>query len=406
MQGPSLFTSSERVVLSVSELTGALKDTVESAFDDVWVEGELSNFTKARSGHCYFTLKDDDARIRCVMWKAYTQYVFFDPHDGMQVRVHGHASLYEPRGNLQLMTRSMRLAGEGALQQAFEALKRTLDAEGLFDPAHKQVLPTYPERIGIVTSGAGAALHDILSVLERRFPQVHVLVHPVAVQGMGAADDIAAAIETFNREQTCVDVLIVGRGGGSVEDLWAFNEEVVARAIYASDIPVVSAVGHETDHSIADLVADRRAATPSMAAELVVPDRREVAAAVEAHHAALYNSVHRILGDGRQRIHHLIHSYGFRRPADRLRRHRQELDSLVRRLDQGIRHTLTRERTGVDALRERLRLLDPSRPLQRGYARVERDGHLVRRASDVAPADRVTLIFHDGKRDARIEPES
>ncbi|HMB89444.1 MAG TPA: exodeoxyribonuclease VII large subunit, partial [Rhodothermales bacterium] len=264
-----------RTILSVSDLTRGLREVVETQFDNVWVEGELSNFRQYRSGHCYFTLKDDDAQLRCVMWKHFTQYVFFDPQDGMLVRLHGHASVYETRGELQLVTRSMQLAGEGALQKAFEELKQRLEAEGLFAPGHKQSLPPYPESIGIITSGDGAALHDILSVLSRRFPQVRVLVCPVHVQGMGAAEEIAEAITTFNSlppgDDFRPDVLIVGRGGGSAEDLWAFNEEVVARAMYDAEIPTISAVGHETDYSISDYVADVRAATPSMAAELVVP---------------------------------------------------------------------------------------------------------------------------------------
>ncbi|MFQ5568568.1 MAG: exodeoxyribonuclease VII large subunit [Rhodothermales bacterium] len=396
-----------QTIFTVSDLAGSLKEMVETHFDDVWVEGELSNFRQYRSGHAYFTLKDEDAQLRCVMWKGVARYVFFEPQDGMLVRIHGHASVYEPRGELQLVTRSMQLAGEGALQKAFEELKQRLSDEGLFAPEHKRPLPPYPETIGIITSGDGAALHDILSILRRRFPQVRVLVCPVHVQGLGASEEIAEAITTFNAlppgDPFRPDVLIVGRGGGSAEDLWAFNEERVARAIFAARIPVISAVGHETDYSISDFVADVRAATPSMAAELVVPHRRDVATLVRGLYAYLHDRTTELVVNHRQRILALTRSYSFHRPVEQLRREQQRLDALTARLHRSARHTLQRERQRLETTQHRLEILDPRRPLERGYARVEREETPIRNAADLHPGDRVTLHFLDGTRDARIE---
>ena len=407
-QGPSLFDATEPDVLSVRAFVGGLKALVEEAYRDVWVEGELSNFKRPASGHCYFTLKDADSQIRCAMWRHRAGGLFFTPRDGMQVRVKADASLYERRGDLQLIVHQMQPAGEGALQKAFEELKARLRDEGLFNAAHKKPLPPYPEALGVVTSGTGAALQDILSILNRRFPQVRVFVCPVRVQGAGAAQEIAEAIEAFNAvppgDALRVDALVVGRGGGSTEDLWAFNEEIVGRAIYASEIPIVSAVGHETDVSIADFVADVRAATPSMAAELVVPDRREVALAVQSFHGYLHEHVTRQITDGRHQLRHLTRSYGFNRPVDRLRQQQQRLDDLSGRLQERIDRRLADARRDVASARDRLHLLDPERPLQRGYVRVERDGHAIRRAEALQPGDAVVLRFTDGSVPARVEP--
>lgn len=398
-------------IYSISALTQDLCELVESRFDDLTVEGEISNWKRAASGHCYFTLKDEDAQIRCVMWRGYAQYVFFQPEDGMLVRARAKASVYERRGDLQLQIQSMELAGEGALQKAFEKLKRRLDGDGLFDDGHKQRLPAFPETIGIITSGTGAALHDVLSILKRRFPQVRVVVCPVQVQGMGAADAVAAAIERFNHlaadpaafDVPVPDVLIVGRGGGSAEDLWTFNEEIVARAIFASRLPIVSAVGHETDVSIADLVADVRAATPSMAAELVVPDRREVRAWLDEQVRCLEDAARTHLDLHRQRLDRLTSGYGFRRPAEEIRRQRERLQSLQGRLRRSTSHAVTLHRQRIEALERELHALDPERPLRRGYARIERDGAAVSRAAALSSDDSITLWFLDGKRRARIE---
>ena len=400
---------SDDPVLSVTELTRGLSDLVEAHYDDVWVEGELSDFTRAASGHCYFTLKDEDAQIRCVMWKHLTQYVYFEPEEGMQVRVNGHASVYERRGDLQIQAQAMRQAGKGAQQKAFEKLKQKLRKEGLFDAERKKDLPLFPETIGVVTSGQGAAVHDIRTGLERRFPPAAVVLCPVTVQGLDAPQAIADAIAAFNEVPPDApnrpDLLIVGRGGGSTEDLWAFNEEVVARAIAASELPVVSAVGHESDVTIADLVADERAATPSTAAELVVPDRRDVAERVRALHDRLRTQVTRRLQDARQHVDALLNSRAFHAPAHRLEQHRQHLDTLVDRLTRSGDRLVEQNRTRLDRLRDRLQAVDPEQPLRRGYVHLTRAGTPVQSVDSLDDGDRVRLHFRDGHRDAEVLPK-
>ena len=373
------------------------------------MEGELSDFTRAASGHCYFSLKDEDAQIRCVMWKHLTQYVYFEPEEGMQVRVNGHASVYERRGDLQIQAQAMRQAGKGAQQKAFEELKQTLQAEGLFAPERKQALPAFPDTIGVVTSGQGAAIHDIQSGLARRFPPAEVVLCPVKVQGLDAPRAVADAVAAFNDlpadDAQRPDLLIVGRGGGSTEDLWAFNEEVVARALDASNLPVVSAVGHESDVTIADLVADERAATPSAAAERVVPDRRDVADRVRALHDRLRSRVMGRLQDARQRVDALVASRAFHAPARRLEQHRQHLDALVDRLGRGGARAVDRARTRLAHLRDRLHALDPEQPLRRGYVHLTQDGTSVQSAESLQDGDRVRLHFQDGHRDAEVLPD-
>ena len=399
-------SASDNDVLSVTEITRGLSRLVEAKYDDVWVEGELSNFTRAASGHCYFTLKDDDAQIRCVMWKHLTQYVYFEPEEGMQVRVNGHASVYERRGDLQIMAQAMRQAGKGAQQKAYEELKRKLKAEGLFDADRKQSLPPVPETIGIVTSGEGAALQDLLSVLERRFPPASVVLCPVPVQGLDAPQAIADAIRAFNEVDAASDqhpdLLIVGRGGGSTEDLWAFNEEVVARGIAASALPVVSAVGHESDVTIADFVADERAATPSMAAEVVVPDRRDVAAHLRHLHDRLRSTVTRRVDTARRRIDALVSSRAFHAPIRRLEQHRQHLDRLADRLTRSGERLTDAARTRLERLADRLQAADPEQPLRRGYAYPTRDGSPVESADTLTAGDHLRLRFHDGTRAAEV----
>lgn len=402
-----MFNSEPESILSVAELTGQLKELVEHNLDEVWVLGELSNFRKYRSGHAYFTLKDEDAEIRGVMWRTYIRNLFFEPEDGMLVRVRGKASIYPKRGELQLVASSMQPSGQGSLQQAFEELKRRMAREGLFDAELKKRLPSYPESIGIITSGDGAALHDILSILKRRFPQVRVLVCPVLVQGFGASSQISEAIEAFNSlpegDEFRPDVLIVGRGGGSTEDLWAFNEEKVARAIFSSQIPVVSAVGHETDFSISDFVADVRAATPSMAAELVVPNRRDVELLIQGYCEVLKDFTEGQIRESRQHILALIRSYAFHQPVALVEQYQQRLDQLEDRLIKNVALRLNSHSQHLRYLSDRLTLLDPRRPLTQGYVRVQRDGKAVNHASKLIVGEKVNLEFIDGSRTARVE---
>ena len=395
----------QQQALSVSSFVRQAREHIEDAFHNFWVEGEISNFKRHSSGHCYFTLKDSDAQVRCVMWRGSANALYFSPADGMQVRLYGKASIYEKRGDLQLIAQAMRHAGEGALQKAFEELKLKLRSEGLFEASHKQPVPTFPQCIGIVTSATGAAIHDILSILERRFPLVEALIYPVQVQGMGASEAICEAIEAFNRmrqkEGRRIDVLIVGRGGGSLEDLWAFNEEAVARAIFASFIPIVSAVGHETDVTIADFVADYRAATPSMAAEIVTPDREELLAYLNGAQQRAMDAIHVSIDTYRQHITQLTQRHGFYRPLDRLVQYKQRIDDLSLGLDRSVTNYLTRRRESVDKLHRQLTLIDPMRPLKKGYAMVEQDGAVVRSAHAVLANRELTLQFHDGKQIVR-----
>ncbi|MDZ4702207.1 MAG: exodeoxyribonuclease VII large subunit [Rhodothermales bacterium] len=406
MAEPPRATAGRTPVWSVSDFIGQARRHIETAFGDLCIVGELSNFKRHTSGHCYFTLKDADAQVRCVMWQQQARAVYFQPQDGMFVQLYGRASVYEPRGDLQVVARALRLGGEGALQQAFNALKEKLAAEGLFDAGRKRPLPAFPRRVGIVTSGSGAALQDLLSILERRYPLLEVLVCPVQVQGIGAAETIVEAIAAFNSippdDPLRPDVLIVGRGGGSAEDLWAFNEEILARAIFSSDIPIVSAVGHETDFTIADYVADVRAATPSMAAEIVAPDQRELQAFLRGVEGRLADLLRQRIDEGRQRLRTLVNAYGFRQPVYLLDQHRQRIDELARRLQRTAPRAIALQQTRLASIHHRLTLLDPSRPLRQGYVVVEQEGRRLFSAGEVAPEGDLTLRFWDGKKAARV----
>jgi exodeoxyribonuclease VII large subunit len=353
--------------LTVAQLNREVRQLLETHFDYVWVSGELSNFARPSSGHWYFTLKDGEAQVRCAMFRNRNQRIRFAPDSGDAVRLRARVSLYEGRGEFQLIVEFMEPAGAGALQARFEALRERLRAEGLFDTARKQPLPDRISRVGVVTSASGAALHDILTVLARRSPATEVLIFPTLVQGNAAPAAIAEAIGRANRWRDTdaggVDVLIVGRGGGSLEVLWAFNEEVVARAIAASDLPVISAVGHEVDVSIADFVADQRAPTPSAAAELVSRDREMDAGRARDLHERLQAAMHRRLAAARRELAQL--NVRMRHPGARLRERAQYLDGLESRLTQALRVQLKQRRQAIDTLRQRLYRASPAQDLQR-----------------------------------------
>ena len=347
--------------ISVSELNRQVRSLLENSFMTLRVEGEISNLARPSSGHWYFTLKDDRAQVRCAMFRNRNQLVRFRPKEGDQVIIQAKVSLYEGRGDFQLICEQMQESGLGKLQQAYEALKQKLAAEGLFETARKRPIPAPAKHVGVITSPTGAAIHDILTVLERRCPALPVALYPVAVQGTEAAGQIVRAIELANRDQRC-DVLIVGRGGGSLEDLWSFNEEVVARAIAASHIPVVSAVGHEVDISISDLVADLRAPTPSAAAELISPDQQ----ALQQQLANLQHRLQRQLRLQLQRCHERVSHLRLRlrHPGERLREQSQRLDQLELRLHRALQHQLVLRRQRLNTLDQRLRQVSPSRMLQ------------------------------------------
>jgi exodeoxyribonuclease VII large subunit len=437
-----------RRTLTVSELTARIRDLLGKNFTDIWVEGEISNCREAQSGHIYFTLKDDRSQVRCVFFKQQQRGIKFRPEDGLHVTVRGSISVYEARGEYQIYVENIEPVGLGALQLAFEQLKKRLEAEGLFAAERKKPLPMLPSRIGLITSPRGAAVRDIVRILRRRFPNVHLMVFPVRVQGEGAAAEIVKALKFFNQKKL-VDVLILARGGGSMEDLWAFNEEPLARAIAASEIPVISGVGHETDFTIADFVADVRASTPSAAAELVVQTRREFDKHVADLRETLTSLVRYRLLDLSKRVHELSGRRGFRRPLDLLRQQRQRADEMTSRLALGLRARLEQSRKRFTALhlriatfdfrvkisafrlrlekrsadlgvraerllrtkRERLERLalqlqerSPLRVLERGYAiATDAAGNLLRDAAQVQLGDSISIQLHRGRLTSEVK---
>ncbi|MBU1298470.1 MAG: exodeoxyribonuclease VII large subunit [Bacteroidetes bacterium] len=396
-------------ILSVSEITRQIKSVLETNFNDIIVQGEISNFKRHSSGHLYFTLKDENASLSAVMWRGRAAHLFFTPQDGMKVLARGSISVYEVRGSYQIDVISLQPLGIGELQVAFEKLKQKLAAEGLFDESHKKPLPEYPERIGIVTSPTGAAIQDMLNIISRRFPGVEIFLYPVKVQGVGAAEEIANAICDFNEYKKSdsrkfgVDVLIVGRGGGSIEDLWAFNEEIVARAIFASKIPVVSAVGHEIDFTIADFVADLRAPTPSAAAELVVPNRFELIENIRNFHYTIKRNLEERVIDGRELIDNILSSYAFNSPKDRMRQYSQRLDEFDRLIRIKIAHKLLLVKQNLKQVTHRIESLDSGLVLKRGYAIVYKDSRLVDSAFKIEHGDDIGIKFKDGTVDATVK---
>ena len=391
-------------IFSVSEITREIKELLELNLPTVWVRGEISNFVHHSSGHMYFSLKDENAQISCVMWRSRNAALHFRPADGMKINAYGDVRVYEKRGAYQLALLRMTPAGVGELQMAFEALKEKLRKEGLFDDSRKKRIPRLPQRIGIVTSATGAAIRDILTVLNRRFPAVEKILRPTLVQGEGAAEDIAEAIRDFNAYGQ-VDVLIVGRGGGSLEDLWAFNEQVVARAIAESNIPVVSAVGHQVDFTISDFVADLRAATPSAAAELLVPDRMEVKEALQAAFLRCYTAAGQRTSALRERLDRIQQSYAFRRPFDRALQYRQRIDDLAHSIEVDSFAKIASDKANLHMLQKRFFSLHPESILKRGYAIVQhqKSRAIVKEAATLAADDAVDIYFAKGAADARIE---
>jgi exodeoxyribonuclease VII large subunit len=435
----------ERNIYSVSELNNEARDLLEGHFPLLWVEGEISNLARPASGHIYFTLKDSDAQLRCAMFKMRNQRVNFRPENGQQILVRGRLSLYPARGDYQLIAEHMEEAGDGALRRQFELLKHKLLGEGLFDAAGKQPLPELPTRLGIITSPTGAAIRDILSVLKRRFPGIPILIYPVPVQGVEAPPAIVAALQNAGKRDEC-DVLILARGGGSLEDLWAFNDETVARAIHACNIPIVSAIGHEVDFTIADFVADLRAPTPSAAAELVSPDRNEWLESFAGWQQRLARCWREQLSRRQQHLNalrrHLKH------PGQRLRERAQRLDDLEQRLNlarqaqfrhrqarlntlrarlnglspamrlremrlrlnnlqhssrNAIRSKLTQQRSRLGSLSRALDAVSPLATLGRGYAIMQKpDGKVVRKSDEVRVGDHLSTRLGSGRLDCHV----
>ena len=440
-------------VLTVSELTRKIRSLLEDGFPSVWVEGEVSDLRVPSSGHMYFTLKDANAQLAAVLFRNAAAGMHFKLKDGLRVLAFGDISVYEKSGQYQIVVRQLVPKGIGELQLAFERLKQQLAREGLFDAARKKPIPVLPQCIGLVTSPTGAAIRDFLKVIGRRFPNMHIIIHPVRVQGDGAAQEIANAIDQFNALRAAgvlaPDVLVVTRGGGSLEDLWAFNEEVVARALARSKIPTISAVGHEIDFTIADFVADLRAPTPSAAAELVVKAKEEFGALLREHQKRLEKDLRLRIGEARQRLMQLATSYVFRQPAELTRQYQQQVDDLRHRLRQGTASALDGQQARLETAREKfkllgpqtqvanwkqqwevdsrrldgafsslwreinhrfrevgakLELLSPKSTLARGYsiARLSESGPIVRRVSDVAAGTKVNTMVLDGSFDSVV----
>lgn len=393
-------------LLSIGQLVRHLRDLLEQdeTLQDVWVKGEISNFTRATSGHLYFTLKDSEAGMRSVMWKAQALRLRFDLRDGMAVEAHGSLNVYEANGQVQLYIDSMRPAGEGALYQEFLRLKSKLEAEGYFDPEHKRPIPEYPRTIGIVTSSTGAALQDILNTLSRRYPLAQVVLAPTTVQGVDAPAGIVSSTERLNRDVR-PDVIILARGGGSIEDLWGFNSEEVAKAIYTSQAPVISGVGHETDFTIADFVADLRAPTPTAAAELATPITiTDLAAALAKNTADLDDLVQEILHTGWQNLDALTSQVKRLSPAMQINMQRQKLDENSMRCERAGQTWLKTLELRLQASRGHLESLDPTAVLRRGYAIVTRevDGKVVSLVEQVDQGESLQIRVSNGTISSKV----
>ena len=395
----------EREPLSVSELNARIKGLIESdpVLGSVYVRGELSNYKVYPSGHHYFTLKDAESSLRCVMFRSAASKLRFRPESGMRVTAWGRVAVYPRDGAYQLYCEGLMPEGAGDLQVAYEQLKAKLAAEGLFDPAHKKPIPRYPERIAVITSSAGAAVHDIIRVLRKRWPVAKVVLLPVRVQGVEAPPEIAGALRYANKYRVA-DVIITGRGGGSIEDLWAFNDERVARAIYASELPVISAVGHEPDVTIADFVADLRAATPSNAAELVAPDVSELRDAIRSASARLDQAIGRGLSQRRTALTELASRRVMQSPTGFIDQRRLELDSIRLRLDAAATGRLHRERQEFARLAAKLDALSPLKVLCRGYSiALDAEGRAVREAGQLKAGDKLDLRLSRGGAKCLVE---
>jgi len=385
-------------IYSPSELNHEARIHLEAGFGRVWVEGEISNLSRPASGHMYFSLKDDKAQISCALFRSNTYGMGFKPENGMLVRARGRVSLYEARGNYQLIADALVRAGEGLLRAKFELLKNTLANEGLFEESLKKPLPAFPTRIAVITSPSGAALRDIINVLERRWPLAAIRVYGVPVQGDEAAPAIVKALDAAN-EHNWADVIIAGRGGGSLEDLWAFNEEAVARALHASELPVVSAVGHEIDFSISDFVADLRAPTPSAAAELVSPDQRVLKQSLSGIENRLQQRSAYLLQRLSQKLDHLAHRLRQQHPGQRLVQHRKMLQQASHRLQLAAARIVPERRRMLENLARTLNAVSPLPTLARGYAIVTdaESGVAISSVKDVKPQQALVTQLHDGQ---------
>ena len=393
----------ESMAISVSQLNSYIKDKIadDEYLNNVLVKGEISNFKNHYTGHMYFTLKDENSLIKCIMFKSYAQRLDFMPKDGMKVFVVGGVSVFERDGVYQIYVKAMQEDGVGILYKKYEELKQRLEQEGYFDEAHKQKIPLMPKTIGVLTSQTGSVIRDIINVSTRRNPNVNIRLFPVPVQGEGAAEKIADGIKFMN-DNKLADVLILARGGGSLEDLWPFNEEIVAHAIYNSEIPVISAVGHETDFSISDFVADLRAPTPSAAAELAVPDVYELKQKISTYQNSLRLSLIKKVEIMKLRYEKCMSSRVFKEPLRNINDNYLKVDSYVKRLENTIRVKQKEEKTKYVELVSKLDALSPLKTLTRGFSITEKDNKIVKSAKDLKTGDKIDVRFVDGERQATV----
>lgn len=390
----------EPKVATVSQLNTYLKQILDKniILNDIWIKGEISNFKLHYSGHMYITLKDEGGVLKAVMFRASAAHLSFMPEDGMKVLARGRVSVYEAGGSYQLYITEMTPDGVGALYIAYEQLKKKLEQEGLFDESHKKPIPQYPEKIGVITATTGAAVRDIINVITRRYPYAEIIIYPSLVQGDGAAANIVRGIEYFNRTKL-VDTLIVGRGGGSIEDLWAFNEEVVARAIYASETPVISAVGHETDFTIADFVADLRAPTPSAAAEIAVPSQTELLSRMGACEQRMKNSLVRAVESRRIKLE----SLKLRDPREKIGDMHITLDNFQKQMQAAFESVFSKNDSRLSKACAKLDVLSPLHVMSRGYAiAFKQDGNIIRLAEELNENDEFKLKFSDGEKHCKV----
>ncbi len=379
---------------SVSELTSVIRETLEINFDSLSVLGEISNFKHHISGHWYFTLKDSNAQISCAMWKGFNNHVFFTPEDGMKIIVNGKITVYPPRGTYQIDVRSMKPAGVGELQAAFERLKNKLAYEGLFDEKFKKPIPPFPQKIGIITGSESAAYNDIVNIVSRRFPIVELVVAPTQVQGEGAANLIAKAIKEFNKRDD-IDTLIIARGGGSLEDLWAFNEEVVARAVFESRIPIISGVGHEIDFTITDFVADLRAPTPSTAIELATPNKEDILNILKDYGEQLNVIMVNKIDESKYSVNELLRSYGFRSIESKVNVGLQSVDNLYSSITKGIFQHYRNKLQHLKYLEKSLEGFDLQKTLKKGFTLIKQNGKFVTRSVNLKDNAEFKIKFYD-----------
>lgn len=390
----------EPKVATVSQINNYIKRVLDAntILNDIWIKGEISNFKLHYSGHMYITLKDEGGVLKAVMFKSAASGLNFKPEDGMKVMARGKVAVYEAGGAYQLYIYEMIPDGVGELYVAYEQLKKRLEAEGVFAPEHKKPIPQYPEKVGVVTAATGAAVRDIINVITRRYPYAEIILYPSLVQGAGAAENICRAIEYFN-ETKMVDVIIAGRGGGSIEDLWAFNEEAVARAIYASDIPIISAVGHETDFTIADFAADLRAPTPSAAAEIAVPSQLELISRIMVDKNRIANAMIKRLQEEKKRLENLK----VKNPKERIQDEYIRIDNLEKQAEKNFKIKLLYEKERLGTLTSKLDALSPLKVMARGYAiALDDEGNVIKNAADMEPDMEFDLKLHDGEKRCRV----